>query len=139
MAKFEIADAVTKKAEGGYQQEENDNGNWTGGLVNKGKLIGTNHGISAPLLGLYLRRPATLEEMLHLNAATAALIRKQFFWDVIQGDEILSQDIATKIYDTGINVGHTIAVKFAQKELNLPQTGKMDQVTLNALNKKYPR
>lgn len=137
MAKFEIADKITVKVEGGYQQAKEDNGNWTGGRVGEGKLIGTNHGISAPMLGQYLRRPATLEEMLHLTPATAKLIRKQFFWDKICGDDILSQDIANKIYDTCINVGIPPAVMWAQKEVNIPEDGRMDKITLFALNQKY--
>jgi lysozyme family protein len=137
MAKFEIADKITVRIEGGYQQAKEDNGNWTGGKVNVGKLIGTNHGISAPMLGEYLTRPATLEEMLHLNTATAKLIRKRFFWDKICGDDILSQDIANKIYDTAINVGLSPAIKWAEIETGVSVDGKMDAILLQSLNTKF--
>lgn len=137
MAKFEIADKITSRIEAGYQQAKEDSGNWTGGKVGVGKLIGTNHGISAPVLCAYLKRTATLEEMLHLNTATARLIRKQNYWDKIFGDDIFSQDIANKIYDTAINVGLSPAIKWAEIETGVSVDGKMDAILLQALNTKF--
>lgn len=38
------------KSEGGYQCNRADPGNWTGGRVGVGELVGTKYGLSAPLM-----------------------------------------------------------------------------------------
>lgn len=45
--KFDIAVSFTMFQEGGYQNNREDPGNWTGGEVGSGQLKGTKYGISA--------------------------------------------------------------------------------------------
>ena len=47
MVTFDDAYNVTSPQEGGFQRIRSDHGNWTGGKVGEGKLIGTKGGISA--------------------------------------------------------------------------------------------
>ena len=42
------------KWEGGYQNKKTDGGNWTGGAVNKGTLVGTNRGVTPKSLAKHL-------------------------------------------------------------------------------------
>ncbi len=134
MAKFEISDARTCKIEAGYTNNPKDRGNWTGGAVGKGFLIGTNFGISAPVLCKFLGRIATEQDMRGLTHEMAAKIRKVNYWDVMKGDLIIDQGVANDIYDNGINIGIETAIGMAQKDLNIKVTNKMDTKTLNSLN-----
>jgi len=63
---------------------------------------------------------------------------KQFyyptFWQPIGGDYINDQAYANKLVSDAVKGGVETAIKLAQQALNVPQTGKMDEVTLNAIN-----
>jgi lysozyme family protein len=43
----DVVDALIKRVEGGFQDDPRDPGNWTGGQVGAGQLVGTKYGISA--------------------------------------------------------------------------------------------
>lgn len=105
MASFDIAQRKVKVFEGGYSDTPNDDGNWTGGKIGVGKLIGTNHGISAPKLSEYLGREATKDDMTSLSYSTAVKIYKSQFWNKIKGDKIKTQSVAEIIYDGAVNQG----------------------------------
>ena len=106
-ADFAPAQELVKKSEGGYTNDPDDNGNWTGGKIGSGELIGTNWGISAPTLVAELKRlggkPPTASTMKNLEYASAAAIYKRNFWDKIKGDDIKNQSVATIIYDAYVN------------------------------------
>lgn len=136
MADFKISDAKTSKFEGKYKKEPEDSGDWTSGKINVGILIGTNWGISAPVLKEFLGRMPTESDMRNLSQEDAQSIRKKNYWDAIKGDQLLIQSVADSIYDSAINLGVKPSIKIHQKSWAVPQTGKMDEVTLNALNNK---
>ena len=77
MAKFIKAHEFVERAEGGYTDNPNDNGNWTGGKKGSGDLIGTNFGISAPVLKAYLGRTPSVADMKNLKKSTAEKIYKK--------------------------------------------------------------
>ena len=59
MADFDTSQAYVAVAEGKYQNNsDTDAGDWTGGAIGVGDAIGTNFGISAPVLSQYLGRTA---------------------------------------------------------------------------------
>lgn len=136
MASFNIARKITDVNEGGYGDDPKDSGNWTSGRIGVGSLIGTKYGISAPILCVYLKRPATVSDMKNLSYETAGLIYKRNYWDKIKGDDINSQDVANSLYDNAVNVGPGTAIKLAQRSLGISETGVMDIQTLNKLNNK---
>lgn len=105
MADFYKAQEFVKVAEGGYGNNPNDSGNWTGGRIGVGNLVGTNHGISAPVLSKYLGRTATEEDMRNLPYSTALKIYKNQFWDSLNLDQVKNQSVALLIYDSGVNIG----------------------------------
>ena len=55
-ADFNTAQNLVKKFEGGYSNDKRDPGNYTGAKIGVGKLIGTNWGISAPVLVVYWKQ-----------------------------------------------------------------------------------
>ena len=77
---FEKAVGYTLQFEGGFSQNPNDPGNWTGGEVGKGELVGTNYGISAASFPNLNIKSLTLDQ--------AKALYKQEYWDVIKGDSL---------------------------------------------------
>lgn len=135
MANFEIAYKLTSINEGGYTNNPDDNGNWTGGKKDVGTLVGTNRGIAADTLKSWLGRNPTVTEMKNLSEEVAKSIYRKNYWIPMRGDEIKSQKIANELYDSCVNFGVTSAVKMMQKTIGVIQSGKMDSVTLNKINK----
>lgn len=134
MAKFLLSHVKTAINEGGYTDNSDDAGNWTGGKKGKGKLIGTMYGISAPVLSRHLGREATLEDMKNLDQKVAHEIYERDYWKKIKGDQIKDQAAADSLYDSAVNMGPATAIKLAQIALKVPFTGIMDEATLKAIN-----
>lgn len=134
MATFDLAHKNTAQFEGGYTDNPDDNGNWTGAAKGKGKLIGTNLGITAWELKAFLGHMPTVQDMKNLSHSDAAAIFKSKYWKVLRGDEIKDQEIANSIYDSCVNMGPSQAIKLAQRTLKIPETGRMDDFTLQKLN-----
>jgi lysozyme family protein len=134
MADFEIAYKLTAINEGGYTDNADDNGNWTGAKKGVGVLVGTNHGISAPVLQKHLGRTPTVADMKNILIDTVKAIYKKNYWNVIRGDEMTRQNVANSVYDSAVNMGCGRAIKLAQKAAGLPETGKMNNQTIKALN-----
>lgn len=136
MADFNIAYDLTNKAEGAEKLslDPEDNGNWTGGKKNVGKLVGSKYGVSAPVLSNYLKRTATASDMANLKLVDAKAIAKMGYWDKVWGDKIESQEQANMVYDNAYNIGVVPAIKMVQLSLGAKETGKMDDLTLKLLN-----
>lgn len=89
--------------EGGYTSNKSDPGNWTGGKVGKGKLMGTKYGIAANTYGAsLLKQGRTIKG---LTVADAELIYKKDYWDAYHLGELKSQGIADEFADEIINGG----------------------------------
>lgn len=103
-ASFHKAQELVKKAEGGYSNDRKDLGNYVN--TKKGKrFIGTNHGISAPLLADYMGKIPTIKDMKDLSYNTALKIYKKEYWDKLKLSNLNNQSIANIIYDGCINQG----------------------------------
>jgi lysozyme family protein len=51
---------------------------------------------------------------------------KQYFWDIMNLDQLENQMVAEKIFDTGVNVGIKTVIQFLQRTLNAAnQKGKL--------------
>lgn len=120
MSDFNLAIGVVLKHEGGYVDDPNDAGG------------ATNYGISLR----YLRDVGDLDgdgfkegdfncdgvvdvkdiQMMTLNDAIN--IYKTQWWDKYLYGQIPSQELATKVFDTSVNVGSRQCHKFLQRALN---------------------
>lgn len=105
MASFDVSQGYVKIREGGFQKNPKDAGNWTGGKVDVGTLVGTNFGISAPTLSGWLGRTATEADMRALTYQTALAIFKKNYWDALSLDQLANQSTATLVYDGAVNQG----------------------------------
>ncbi len=98
MASFYDAHKEVAKSEGGYTNNTKDKGNYVDGL-----LVGTNYGISAPILKAYLGRSIDMDDMLNLSPEVASDIYKQNYWNKIDGDSLKNQSVALMLYDAIVN------------------------------------
>jgi len=129
MANFYTADKITAKAEGGYQDNPKDKGNFYNGV-----LIGTNHGITPAVYKEYYGKVPTVAEMKALPATEAQKIRKKLYWDKIKGDLVSNQSIANIWYDDAINGGVYDAAKDMQRTLGIKQDGIVGSDTISKVN-----
>ena len=130
MADFTIAVNLTLIREGGFENNPNDSGNWTGGKVGEGELKGTKYGISAAEF-------PTLD-IVNLTEAEAQVIYKSKYWLVLY-EAIKDQFVTNKLFDLGVLFGQGTAIKILQTVLQ-PQFSdvKVDEIfgpaTLAAVN-----
>lgn len=134
MANFNNAVRFVLAKEGGYQSHPNDTGNYNSAK----ELVGTNLGISAPVLERHLRRPPTADDMKNLTMATAKAIYRKNYWDPIQGDNIIHESTAIAIFDWFVNAGRP-AIFNAQKVAGVAQDGIVGRATIRALNNMDPK
>lgn len=109
-ASFEKAQGLVKLAEAGYSDDKGDNGNFIDVPSGGRRFIGTNHGISAPILAKYYKdqgvtRLLTKDDMMRLSYKTALKIFKTNYWDAQHLSELVDQDVANVIYDGCVNQG----------------------------------
>ena len=101
MAAFDPIVSKVFNIEGGYQNDLNDNGNYTSSSCG-GQLVGTNHGISAKTLEEYLNACPSVYQMKNLARAEAIQIYKTDFWNDIGGDYLKNSNVALVIFDTNV-------------------------------------
>lgn len=128
-----------KRMVAGYQDWEDDSGNWTSGKVGIGENIGTNRSVAAKTLIDWRGRSVSKQEMMALGIPEAMDIYRAEFWNKIQGDDIKSQALADILADMKSSAGGN-AVKEMQKVLNsfgenLPVDGSWGATSLAALNR----
>lgn len=115
---FELAHELVSKVEGGYSADRNDTGNYVNTKYGK-RFIGTNHGISAPVLADYMGKLPTVDDMKNLSYETALDIYKTDYWEPYNLEEFNNQSIANIVYDGIVNQGignmRTVLRKVATK------------------------
>jgi lysozyme family protein len=116
--------------EKGFQDDPKDPGNWTGGKVGSGRLVGTKYGVSAASYPDLDIQNITLEH--------AQLIAKNDFWDKFKGDEI-PPAVALCVFDFGYNAGVHEGIVVLQRTLDLPEDGVVGPITINSLHARDPR
>lgn len=95
-------------SEGALSLDPHDPGNWTGGKVGVGALVGTQFGISAAA------HPDV--DIRHLTLEQANLIRRERYWDEVRGDE-LPPPLAIMLADAAYLSGPEDAIITLQRQL----------------------
>lgn len=111
-------------AEGGLSTRRDDPGNWTGGHIGVGRLVGTNFGIAAntyPDL-----------DILHLTRAQAIEIYRRDFWLPVRAD-VLPSALGYQLLDAAVQHGIGTAKRMLQRAAGVPDDGHIGPVTLAAL------
>lgn len=134
MADFLIADAKRDYNEGFYDAGvEHDSGGETLWGIARNKNPQWD---GWKLVDKYKGRkdfPEVLKTIPLLSKLRQAFYKKDF-WNRLRGDEIVDQEIASKAYDTAVNVGIPPAIRFLQAAAGVAITGHMDDLTLKSLN-----
>lgn len=121
-ANFERAQHLVKTVEAGYSNDRNDTGNWINVPGSGQRFIGTNHGISAPVLAQYFKdkginRLISKQDMMDLKYETALEIYKKDYWNAAGLSNLKSQSIANVLYDECVNQGVGAALSDAKKSM----------------------
>lgn len=129
---FEAVKPLLFAHEGGYSGDRDDPGNWSGGKVGVGRLIGTKHGISAPTLIANSNFKVNPEHMKALTRDEAIRIYKAQYWDTVRGDD-LPAGIDYCVYDFSVNSGPGKAVRVLQEVVGARMDGVIGPATLSAI------
>lgn len=116
-------------SEGGYSSDRRDPGNWTGGTVGSGRLLGTKYGIAANSYPKVNIKALTLEE--------AAAIYERDYASKVRFAELPS-GLDHAMLDFAINSGPRRAVEFLQRVLGVPDDGQFGSVTLKEATEADP-
>lgn len=117
MANFDKAYKHTMGEEGGYVNDPDD----AGGETYKGIARRFHPNWAGWVAVDGLKKNPNFPRCLDLDPGIQSLVQlfyKQMFWDRFQGDTIPNQEIAEEMFDTGVNMNVTRAVKFLQQGLN---------------------
>ena len=135
MADFDKEFEKVVLAEGGYCDDPDDTGgetyvgisrkynpNWSGWPI-----------IDAEKKNGLKNITARLKKNKELNNKLK-LIYKQKYWDVLDLDDIPSQNIAHQLFDTCVNCGKVTAIRIAQQVIGMTVTGKWsDELRYNLM------
>lgn len=121
-ANFERAQHLVKTVEAGYSSDRKDTGNWIDVPGGGQRFIGTNHGISAPVLAQYFKdkginRLISKQDMMDLDYETALEIYKKDYWNAAGLSNFKSQSIANVLYDECVNQGVGAALSDVKKSM----------------------
>ena len=115
--------------EGGYSDDRNDPGNWTGGKVGVGELLGTKYGVAA--------NSYPMENIEGLSLERAQQIYRRDYWDKIKADD-LPKHIRFAIFDGAVNSGVGQAARWLQRAAGVMDDGVIGQGTLAAVRAMDP-
>ena len=144
MANFKEAYEITMGHEGGYSNDPVDAGGETYKGITKRFEPDWEGWVIIDSLRNNPNFPKCLDENEELQEKVMEVYKRKY-WDIFWGDKFDNQDIANEMFDTGVNMGTTRAIKYLQKSLNLlnrdqknysdiSEDGVIGNNTLNTLN-----
>lgn len=113
--------------EGAFQNDRNDRGNWTTGVIGKGELKGTKYGISAMSYPDLDIRNLTLQQ--------AKDIYYRDFWLRVEGDS-LHDALVYQLFDAAINHGAGNAIRMLQRAVGVLDDGSFGPITRKAIKRR---
>jgi lysozyme family protein len=135
MSDFNTAIEVVLRHEGGFVDNPNDPGG------------ATDFGVSARwlkskgLLEQLEEGDRTQDEVMAIREMTKAQASgyyKAYFWDFYKYQNLQAQPVATKVFDTGVNIGPSRAHKILQTILGLPADGVLGSKSFAEANALSP-
>ena len=116
--------------EGGFTDDRNDPGNWTGGKIGAGELRGTKYGIAA--------NSYPTEDIKNLTVDRAKAIYRRDYWNKVMSDE-LPAAIRYAVFDAAVNSGVRQSVRWLQRAVAVKDDGVIGPVTMAAINAQDPQ
>ena len=127
---FDQCFELSVKAEGRFQKNPKDRGNWTGGQIGVGELKGTKFGISAAAY-----------PHLDIEALTREAVRPLYrtdYWDKLNADA-LPEWLRYPLFDYAVNSGWVRAARDLQAAVGVLRDGNIGPRTLAAVQKARAR
>lgn len=115
---------LVNKNEGGFQNDADDKGNWTGGQKGVGQLRGTKYGISAATY------PG--EDIAALTLDRAAALYERDFWGPAGCGDV-PDALRFDLFDTAVHASPRKAIKLLQRALGEVEDGVFGTRTLLAV------
>ena len=137
MADFEKAFELVLKNEGGYVNDPDDAGGETYKGVARNRNANWAGWINVDLLKQRGGFPQNLEQDIDLQILIKDLYAVKY-WHTVRGDQIENQDIATSIFDFGVNAGPATSSRMAQLSCGATVDGVIGDKTLEKLNQIEP-
>lgn len=134
MADFKTAYKKIEAAEGSYCFDPDDAGGETYKGISRKANPNWNGWISID--AIKKSHPTTFKGILKKTPELEKKVQdlyKDKYWDCFELDDVPNQLVAEQMFDTAVNQGQTAAIKFAQRVLDLRETGKWSLDLLNKL------
>ncbi|BDS10098.1 glycosyl hydrolase 108 family protein [Aureispira anguillae] len=130
-----------RRIKAGYQNENWDPGNYTGGKIGVGIQAGTNMSIAAPTLSEWRGHAVTAAEMKALTEAEALQIYRDNYWMPIKAPDIENQTIADFLADMKSSGGGVWNMQKGLNDLgeNIAVDGVVGPQTLGAINRQIEK
>ena len=134
MADFKSAYKKIEAVEGGYVFDPDD----AGGETYKGisRKANPNWDGWISIDAIKKAHPTTFKGILKNTPELEKKVQdlyKDKYWNCFELDDVPNQLVAEQMFDTAVNQGQTAAIKFAQRVLDLRETGKWSLDLLNKL------
>lgn len=128
--RFDLCVPFTLAAEGGYDNDQSDPGNWCNGL-----LVGSNMGITAAdVRTIYGNRfQITASFMKSLTKQFALRVLRLNYWNAVQAAS-LWPGLDLVVFDFGFNAGTATSIEELQRALGVTTDGIIGPKTLGAIN-----
>lgn len=144
MAKFETAEAITGRNEGGYANNAADTGGETyAGITRNHWPNWAGWKIIDQIKNAYGRSASVINRQAKLNPTLQKMISDFYkinFWNVNKLDMFTDQQLANSVYDFAVNSGNDRSAKFLQQAandtglVNLVVDGDIGNKTIAAIN-----
>lgn len=134
MADFKSAYKKIEAVEGGYCFDPDDAGGETYKGISRRANPNWDGWISIDDIKKF--HPTTFKDILKKTPELEKKVQdlyKDKYWDCFELDDVPNQLVAEQMFDTAVNQGQTAAIKFAQRVLDLRETGKWSLDLLNKL------
>ncbi len=133
MADFDKAFAHTMSAEGGYVNDPQDPGGETYMGVARTRNSKWDGWVTIDLLKQKSGFPKNLDSDETLQQQVKDLYEANY-WDAVQGDNIIDQDVAESIFDFAVNAGVRTSSRLAQLSVGATPDGIIGEQSIAMIN-----
>ncbi len=133
MADFNTAFQLMIAHEGGYVNDPDDPGGETYKGVARKIFSKWNGWTTVDILKRQSGFPANLDKDAELQGAVTDFYRVTF-WDPMKGDQITDQEVASSIFDFGVNAGLSSSASLAQMVIGAKADGVIGPKSIEILN-----
>jgi len=119
-----------------HSLNRDDNGNWTGGRVGVGALVGSQHGVTPSALAAYRAvnvSTITLDQMRALSVEEAGRIALAKYFYAPGLDRLPWNPLVATVFDMGWGSGPVQAVKLLQRQVGADDDGIIGPATIAAV------